>query len=64
MEKPPKSPVTKVYCQACDRVFGSRGEFDRHLRGHSPAAPCEACPIDTAIDRLLGLFRGRRGRPE
>ena len=61
MKKPPKNRLAKVYCPGCGLVFDSREEFDRHLPGHSSPAGCEACPIDTAIAKLISLFRRKPG---
>jgi len=47
----------KVYCDRCDRVFGSRPEYERHAARHAGGG--ESCPIDSAISRLLGAFRRR-----
>lgn len=58
--------VSKVYCDRCDAVFDSRSKYERHLERHSggggSSAPCDECPLDTAISRVLGLFKrgGRR----
>ena len=59
--------VSKVYCDRCDAVFGSRPEYERHLERHSGGSggggsPCDECPLDTAISKVLGLFKrgGRR----
>lgn len=59
-----RSGSAKVYCERCDAVFPSRAEYERHLDRHSggAAAGCEECPLDTAVSRFLGLFRGRGGR--
>lgn len=53
-----RDDVQKVYCERCDMVFGSRSEFDRHFDEHSGSV-CESCPIDTAISKILGLFKRR-----
>ena len=52
----------KVYCTHCDRVFDSRKQYDLHVAelssyGGSGGASCESCPLDTAVSKLLGLFR-------
>lgn len=53
--------ISKVYCDRCDAVFGSRSEYERHLERHSGGGACEACPLDTAVSKIAGLFkRGRR----
>lgn len=46
----------KVYCEECDTVFGSRPEFERH-RGRHGGAASESCPLDSAISRIMRLFR-------
>lgn len=61
------SGAAKVYCERCDAVFPSRSEYERHLGRHAGGgagggAGCEECPLDTAISKLIGLFRGRGGR--
>lgn len=61
VKKPPKSRFAKVYCPKCDLVFDSREKFDRHLPGHSSLVGCEACPIDTAIAKLISLFKRNSG---
>jgi len=53
--------ASKVYCDRCDAVFGSRPEYERHLERHSGGGSCEACPLDTAVSKIAGLFkRGQR----
>ncbi len=59
MDEPPKNSSTKVYCSKCDMIFGSRKKFQNHLDSHSSDAYCEQCPIDTAIAKLVRLFRSR-----
>ncbi len=46
--------ATKVYCEKCDSVFGSKAEYERHFDSHTV---CESCPIDTVIGRIVGFFR-------
>ena len=53
--------ASKVYCARCNAVFGSRSEYERHLDRHARGGPQgEACPLDTAVSRLLGIFSRRR----
>ncbi|MCY4252572.1 MAG: hypothetical protein OXU86_06215 [Thaumarchaeota archaeon] len=47
----------KIYCERCDRVFGSRPEYERHAERHAGGG--ESCPIDSAISRIIGAFRRR-----
>ena len=50
-----------MYCDRCNAVFGSRSEYERHLDRHAGGgAPGEACPLDTAVSKLLGIFSRRR----
>lgn len=55
--------AAKVYCERCDAVFPSRAEYERHLGRHAAGGAggggCEECPLDTAISKIIGLFRGR-----
>ena len=53
----PKNNVTKVYCSKCNSVFESRKKFEKHLDEHTSGVSCEACPIDTAISKITGLFK-------
>lgn len=52
-----KGDAGKVYCERCDRVFGSRPEYERHAARHDGGG--ESCPIDSALSKLLGVFRRR-----
>ncbi|KAF6242502.1 hypothetical protein C6988_07420 [Nitrosopumilus sp. b1] len=52
-----RTNVNKVYCSKCDLVFDSRSEFEKHLQKHSGSTTCDACPIDTVINKLLGFFK-------
>jgi hypothetical protein len=49
--------TNKVYCEKCDLVFESREKFDKHFDSHSSTVACEVCPIDTAIDKFVNLFK-------
>ncbi|HJM25054.1 MAG TPA: hypothetical protein QF518_06495 [Nitrosopumilus sp.] len=49
--------TNKVYCEKCDLVFESREKFDKHFDSHSSVVACEVCPIDTAIDKFVNLFK-------
>jgi len=51
-----KSSTTKIYCEKCDSVFESREKFEKHYEKHSGVS-CEACPLDVAISKLIGLFK-------
>ncbi len=51
-----RNNISKVYCEKCDMVFGSRSEFEKHFDTHS-GTMCESCPLDTAISKLLGFFK-------
>ncbi|MDH3736894.1 MAG: hypothetical protein OEQ94_07730 [Nitrosopumilus sp.] len=61
MEKPSKNNVIKVYCEQCDLVFDSREKFEKHFDRHS-LNTCETCPIDTAIEKFVSLFKGKHSR--
>ena len=47
----------KIYCEQCDLVLNSREKFLKHLQTHSSTIPCDVCPIDTAIDKFVNLFK-------
>lgn len=47
--------ASKVYCDECSRVFGSRAEFERHLKRSSS----ESCPIDTAATAIYRFIKRR-----
>lgn len=47
----------KIYCDKCDRVFDSKDEYSRHVERHAGGG--ESCPIDSAISRILGVFKRR-----
>jgi len=57
-----KKNVTKVYCEKCDLVFESREKFENHFDSHSSSVACEVCPIDTAIEKFINLFRRNSSR--
>lgn len=52
-----KGNLTKVYCEKCDSVFDSREKYEVHLQTHSSGVSCEACPLDTAVQKILRLFK-------
>lgn len=54
--------ITKVYCEKCDLVLESREKFEKHLDDHSSSVACEVCPIDTAIEKFINLFRRNSSR--
>ena len=56
MEKLPKNNVNKIYCSKCNSIFESRKKFEKHLDEHY-ALSCETCPIDTAISKVVNLFK-------
>ena len=62
MKKLPKNNITKVYCSRCDSVFESREKFEKHLERHNTGVSCESCPIDTAISKLVNLFKRKSSR--
>ena len=51
-----KNNVSKIYCEKCDAVFGSREKFNKHLENHSSVS-CESCPLDVAIEKITKLFK-------
>ena len=57
MNKPSKNNVSKIYCVSCDLIFESREKFEKHLDSHSSTITCEVCPIDTAIEKFVNLFK-------
>ena len=57
MDDNTKRSHEKVYCDKCDKVFDSKAEYERHNDRH--VGICETCPIDTAISKLVGLFKRR-----
>ena len=66
VEDPANWSTPKVYCSSCDRVFDSRRQYNMHLaeshssgRAYGDDVSCESCPLDTAISKLLGLFKRR-----
>ncbi len=54
---PEKKNVSKIYCEKCDEIFNSKQKFDEHNSKHSSGLSCEACPIDTVLDKIIGLFK-------
>lgn len=62
MKKPSKSNVAKVYCEKCDLIFESREKFENHFDSHSSNVVCEVCPIDTAIEKFVNLFKRKSSR--
>ena len=52
-----KENVSKIYCEKCDEIFNSKQKFDVHNSKHSSGLSCEACPIDTVLDKIIGLFK-------
>ena len=47
----------KIYCEKCDLILNSREKFLKHLQTHSSTIPCDVCPIDTAINKFVNLFK-------
>jgi len=60
--KKPSNGIAKVYCEKCDLIFNSRGQFEKHLASHSSNIACEVCPIDTVIAKFLDLFKRKSSR--
>ena len=55
-----KENVSKVYCEKCNIVFDSRADYEKHYNKHdgsSSGIVYEACPLDTAVSKILGLFK-------
>ena len=52
-----KFNITKIYCEKCDMVFNSKSDYEIHTDKHSGIISCEACPLDTAIQKFLSFFR-------
>ena len=52
-----KENVSKVYCEKCNIVFDSRAEYEKHYDKHTGGVVCESCPLDTAVSKILSLFR-------
>ena len=52
-----KEKVSKIYCEKCDTLFHSRKKYDDHYSKHDSGVYCESCPLDVAVDKILGLFR-------
>ena len=57
MKKITDSNNLKVYCEKCDLILNSREKFLKHLQTHSSTIPCDVCPIDTAINKFVNLFK-------
>ena len=57
MKKLSNSKNGKIYCEKCDLILNSREKFLKHLQTHSSTIPCDVCPIDTAIDKFVNLFK-------
>ncbi|NNL59002.1 MAG: hypothetical protein HKP31_06030 [Nitrosopumilus sp.] len=62
MTKTPNHKVTKIYCEKCNLILGSREKFEKHLERHSLNLSCETCPIDTAIAKFTSLFKRKSSR--
>lgn len=52
-----KENISKVYCERCDVVFDSRVEYEKHYDKHTGGVVYESCPLDTAVSKILGLFK-------
>jgi hypothetical protein len=46
----------KVYCEKCDLILDSRQKYLKHLDSHSSTIPCDVCPIDTVVEKLINFF--------
>ena len=57
MKRFSNSNNSKIYCEKCDLILNSREQFLKHLQTHSSTIPCDVCPIDTAIDKFMNLFK-------
>ena len=49
--------MTKVYCEKCNDVFGSREKFDRHVESVHGESGCDVCIIDAALSKIAGFFK-------
>ena len=49
--------MSKVYCERCNSVFGSREKFDRHMESAHSQAGCDVCVIDAALSKIAGFFK-------
>ena len=52
-----KKNVSKIYCEKCNEVFESKKKYEIHLANHTAGVSCESCPIDTVVDKIIGLFK-------
>ena len=52
-----KKNTSKIYCDKCDSVFESRKKYEKHYSKHLSGVYCESCPIDTAIEKIVNLFK-------
>tara|TARA_B110000438_G_scaffold217278_1_gene209952 strand:- start:230 stop:427 length:198 start_codon:yes stop_codon:yes gene_type:complete len=57
MKKFSNSNNPKIYCEKCDLILSSREKFLKHIDTHSSTIPCDVCPIDTIIGKLLNIFK-------
>ena len=57
MDEAPKEKISKIYCEKCNEVFGSKEKYDAHHSKHSSNSSCDSCPIDMVVDKILGLFK-------
>jgi phage terminase small subunit len=56
VEKNTDSNNLKVYCEKCDLILNSRQKYLKHLDSHSSTIPCDVCPIDTVVEKLINFF--------
>ena len=54
--KKSSNPNSKIYCEKCDLILNSRKTFLKHLDTHSSTIPCDVCPIDTVVEKLINFF--------
>ena len=40
----------------CDLILNSRQKYLKHLESHSSTIPCDVCPIDTVVEKLINFF--------
>ena len=59
-ESAKKDNVSKIYCDKCDSVFGSRKKYEEHYSKHASGVSCESCPIDMVVDKILSLFKVKK----
>ena len=52
-----REKVSKIYCDKCDSIFESRKKYDEHYSKHSSGISCESCPLDIAVEKIIGLFK-------